>query len=394
MMSEENKGLQLGIEALLENFLVQRKDNPEVFREILSSEKMIRKYMVTNFGYQLKLDSETAKLEKIPFFSRDWMGIQSFKNELDYVFLMALFSILETKSFEDGFLLSSIIEDVKIFLLGKDEENLIYEVDWKVKHQRESFSRALLRAQETGLIKLLDGELSSFEKSEEGEVLYQSTSLIRYQFRNFSKKIDSFETTEEMLLDGLDKENVRHSLFRKLYFESVLFFDELSEEEMQYLNDKYNYEDVKQQIELYTFFRLERMYNCICLVQDVRRLNLQQHPSRKHESYIVSQIAYRIVGLLREEKPFGLLVLENSRFEDLLKDVIQHFSLGWSSSMRDKTPFSKFKQIILDYMTSWKLASYDDATMKITIYPSMIRTVGEYDADLRDYIDTENIRGK
>ena len=389
MIPEENQGLRLSIEALLENFLVQRKDDPELFREILNHEITIRKFMMTNLGYQLKLDSEVVKLDKVPYFSREWMGIQHFKNELDYVFLMALFASLESKTFDDGFLLSNIIEDVKKFLMD------IFEVDWKERHQRESLARALTFAQEVELIKIRDGELASFEKSEQGEVLYESTPLIRYQFRNFSKRMSDFQSTEEMLHDGLDVENPRHTLFRKLYFEPVVFFDELSKEEIDYIQDKSSYQELKDQIESFTFFKLERMYQCLFLGHPERKQNLQQHPSRKHESYIVAQVAYLLVGQLRnmKEKPFGLWEMKNSEFEELLQETRDNFQLGWSSKMRDMT-FGKFKQMVLDYMTSWKLATYDEDTLRVTIYPSFIRVIGEYEPELRDYINTENLRRK
>jgi uncharacterized protein (TIGR02678 family) len=389
MITEENHGMRMSIEALLENFLIQRKHDTELFREIISHEKTIRKYLMTNFGYQLKLDSEVAKVEKIPYFSRDWMGIQHFKDELDFIFLMAVFASLETKTFEDGFLLSNLIEDIKKFLLD------IYEIDWKVRHQRESLARALLYAQEVELIKVRDGDLTDFEKSEEGEVLYESTPLIRYQFRNFSKRIEDFQGAIDMLLDDLDIENPRHTLFRKLYFEPVVFFHELTNEELEYLNDIYNYDELKEQIEGYTFYELERMYQGIMLVHPERKLNLHQHPSRKHESYIVAQVAYMLVNQLKnmDEKPFNLLELKNSDFEQLLQDTRNHFQLGWSSKMRETT-FAKFKQIVVNYMVGWKLATYDDYTMYITIYPSFIRTIGEYEAELRDYIDSENMRRK
>lgn len=90
------------VELLMENFILQRKNNPEVFRELIRNEKAIRKFMIKNFGYQLKLDSETAKLEKKPYFARSWMGIENFSNELDYVFLMATLASLEKRIFRNG----------------------------------------------------------------------------------------------------------------------------------------------------------------------------------------------------------------------------------------------------------------------------------------------------
>ena len=373
------------VELLMENFIVQRKNNPEVFRELLRNEKAIRVFMIKNFGYQLKLDSETAKLEKKPYFVRPWMGIETFTNELDYVFLMATLALLEKRIAGDEFAISELIIEVSIFLTG------IYETEWKVKHQRESLTRALVYAQDMELIKVMDGNMSDFVNSEEGDVLYVATPLIRYMFRNFSKSLASFESEEEILHDGVNQENVRHSLFRKLYFEPVVFLCELSDKEIKFIEEKENYEDVKYTIEQYTNFELERNYQSLYFVQKERKRTLKQHPSFKHLSYLVSQIANTLLKEIEQELPIGLLVLKNSKFENLLKKAWTEYSLGWSKANRDM-PFNKLKKMVIDYAVEWKLAQYDEDTMELTIYPVFVRTVGEYDPDLREYIDEFNFK--
>lgn len=380
-----NEELIISISTLLENFVVQRKATPGIFRNILDNEKTIRKYMNRNFGYQLKLDSEVAKLEKMPFYVKKWMGIDNFKNELDYVFLMALLAALDSNSKEDGFLLSSLIEEVKIFLAD------IYDVDWRERFQRESFTRVLTFAQGRDLIRVRDGNLSDFEKSEYGEVLYESTPIIRYMFRNMSRPISEFESITEMVHDDLIKENTRHALFRKLYFEPVVFYDELSEDEKVFIEEKI--EDLRYEIETFTNFELERSYKCIYLVQMDRKRYLEQHPGYKHESFIISHVANTVSNKLKdmEQKPIGLFVLSNSEFEQVLKNTIKNFSAGWSTKYTGLS-FNKFKEMIIEYVTEWKLATYDELSMQLTIYPPFIRATGEYDADLRDYIDANNIK--
>jgi uncharacterized protein (TIGR02678 family) len=160
-----NEGLQLAIEALMENFIVERRRDTELFRHILNSEKTIRRFVTESFGYQLKLDSDQAKLEKIPYYSREWMGIKEFRDELDYMFLMSILAYLEKKQPEEGFLLSDIVEEVKQFLSD------IQSVDWKKRTDRRSFVTAIQFANELNLIYAKDGEIESFEESEEGEVL-------------------------------------------------------------------------------------------------------------------------------------------------------------------------------------------------------------------------------
>ena len=339
-------------------------------------------FISENFRYLLKIDSETIKLEKVPYFARDWMGIRTFKDELDFVFLMAILAVLESKGADDGFLLSEIIEEVKLFLSD------IYEVEWVKHHNRQSFIRALVYASDMKFIVALDGDLSDFDKSEEGEVLYRTTSLIRYMFRNLSKPIRMFKQLNEMLHDGLDKDNPRHTFMRKLYFEPVVFIQELSNKEIEYLNGPQHYEEVKKSIESYTSFRLERSYKCFYLIHRERKRNLEQHPSFKGESFIISHVANTLSKKVAKmaEKPIDLIVLKNKEFEDLLREVYTNYSMGWTKTMREQS-FGKFKEMVLRYITGWKLAEYDEITMQLKIYPPFIRTVGEYEEDFRKYID-------
>jgi uncharacterized protein (TIGR02678 family) len=379
-----NVGLQLAIETLLENFIVERSKYPETFREITINEKNIRLFMSKNFGYQLKIDSETSKLEKVPFFAREWMGISWFKDELDFAFLMAILAVLESKAADEGFLLSEIIEEVKQFL--KD----IYVVEWKIHHNRQSFIRAITYVSEMEFIKVQDGNLIDFNRTEEGEVLYQTTSLIRYMFRNLSKEVHLFKDKEGLLHDGLDIDNPRHTLMRKLYFEPVIFLKELTNKEQVYLEDEDNYEEVKNSIETYTSFHLERSFQCFYLVHNERKRYLKQHPSFKGESFVISHVANVLSKRLceMEEKPIGLLVLKNREFEEILKETHADYSIGWSVSIRELT-FTKFKEMVIRYMTEWKLAEYDDISMQMEIYPPFIRTVGEYESEFRMYIEEQ-----
>lgn len=386
-MKNENDSLLRGIEALIDNFIVRRDAGPEIFRGIVNNQKFIRKYMMENFGYRLRVDTEIAKLEKIPYYKREWLAIDVFKDELDYALYMALLANLEKKSSDDGFLLSVLIEDVRNFMTD------IFEIDWKLRHQRESFARVLLYAQGIGIIRHLDGDIENFRKFENAEVLYRTTNLVKYQFRNLTKPVDSFVSEEELLHDGFDKDNPKHNLFRKLLFEPVVFFNELTEEENDYLMR--NYQHVKMQISQYTPYSIERMFQCVYLVRKEKKNSGCQYPnSRRNISNMVAQVAYTLQQELknRVEKPMGLLILKNSEFEELLTKVKENFSAAWSTDYRERTTFNGLKYSILKYMLEWKFAEYDEDSMILTIYPVFIRTVGEYDADLRDYIDQENVK--
>lgn len=379
-----NEELQSAIEALMENFMVERRSATEVFRQILNNEKTIRRFVTENFGYQLKLDSDQAKLEKIPYFAREWMGIKEFKDELDYMFFMSILAYLEKKQPEEGFLLSDIIEEVKQFL------SEIQFVDWKKRQDRKSFVTAMQYATGLELVYARDGEIESFEESEEGEVLYFTTSVIRYMFRNFSKPIEQLESVEEFLGDGLDTANPHHTLMRKIYFEPVVFFNELNKVERDYLTIQENYEHIKTTIEVYTGFELERSLECIYLVKKERKRHLHQHPHYTNESYVVTQVAKELAVRLSamEAKPLELWVLSDQEFEDVLRETKRKNELAWSNGLRQAS-YGHYKEMVIQYVTEWKLAEYNEVTWDITIYPAFMRTLGDYSEEIKEYISNK-----
>jgi uncharacterized protein (TIGR02678 family) len=380
-----NEGLQAAVEVLMENFIVERRSDTDTFREILNNEKTIRRFVTENFGYQLKIDSDQAKLEKVPYYAREWMGIKEFRDEIDYMFLMSILAFLEKKQPEEGFLLSDIIEETKQFLYN------IQSVDWKKRQDRKSFVNAIQYATNLNLVYIRDGEIESFEESEDGEVLYFTTSLIRYMFRNFSKPIEQIESIEAFLMDGLDTGNPHHTLMRKLYFEPVVFFNELSEQEREFIARQRNYEIIKKAIEVYTGFELERSLKCIYLIKKERKRHLKQHPHFNNESYIVTQVAKELSDRLSvmQEKPLELWVLSDQEFEDVLQKTKRKNELAWPNTLRQWS-FMEYKHMVIQYAREWKLAEYNDITWEITIYPTFIRSIGEYNEELKYYIAMES----
>ncbi|MBW7474311.1 TIGR02678 family protein [Paenibacillus oenotherae] len=380
-----NEGLQAAVEVLMEDFIVERRSDTDTFREILNNEKTIRRFVTENFGYQLKIDSDQAKLEKVPYYAREWMGIKEFRDEIDYMFLMSILAFLEKKQPEEGFLLSDIIEETKQFLYN------IQLVDWKKRQDRKSFVNAIQYVTNLNLVYIRDGEIESFEESEDGEVLYFTTSLIRYMFRNFSKPIEQIESIEAFLMDGLDTGNPHHTLMRKLYFEPVVFFNELSEQEREFIARQRNYEIIKKAIEVHTGFELERSLKCIYLIKKERKRHLKQHPHYNNESYIVTQVAKELSDRLSvmQEKPLELWVLSDQEFEDVLQKAKRKNELAWPNTLRQWS-FIEYKHMVIQYAREWKLAEYNDITWEITIYPTFIRTIGEYHEELKNYIAMES----
>lgn len=375
---EEQESLQRGIEALLENRFVVRGESP-VFSNIRKNEKEIRKFLQNFFGYRLKLDNQVANVYKVPAVPRDWMGVSSFNAETNYMFLMAIYAFLEKKSNEDRFLLSELVDETKAFLYD------IYEVEWKSIHNRRSLWKALQFAIKNDVVHLLEGTQAdsiakdSEEITETEDVLFVVRPMIRYMFRSFTKPIREFDENEELLTDDVDVQNVTHALMRKLYFEPVLFEDELTDEERNKLSDKRFFQQLQNGIQHYTPFHLERTPGSIYLVKEERTRGMWQHPNDKSPSIVMSHfstiVKERILDM--DEKPFGEWVVENYELDSMVNETYERFAKGWAKEFRQMSK-GDIKQFLIAYASEWKLAFYDARTLQFTIYPTIIRTTGNY----------------
>jgi uncharacterized protein (TIGR02678 family) len=384
MMIEDNENIKEAIFILMEKFIILSQDHPDEFRYIKNYEKSIRRFLMDNFGYRLILETEIAKVEKIPYRSEDWMGIKEFRTPMDYMFFTSILAFLENRNADDLFLIRTAAEEVKGFLSD------ITIVEWKDRKTRESFVRALQFAERNHLIDYKDGDLDQFEKDEQADVLYGSTYLSKYFLRSFTQPLSEFDSVEDVHQDGLDRENVRHTLFRRLYFEPVVYREELTPDEQKYLDHRTRRDSIINEIETYTIYKVERYPNEWLLIHEEKKHNLLQHPSTKGESEIVLHLASVIKKqvLALDEELNGPFTITYGMYEDFVKQTINRYSPGWWKKFREEMTMSEVARTMLNYMVDWKLASFDREIYEVKIYPALVRMTGSYPSDFEEYMNS------
>lgn len=394
-MNNEFENIRECIHTLMENFIVFRKDYPNEFKMIQKNEKKIKQFLIDSFGYRLISDSDSYKVEKIPKRAHSWMGIDEFKRPIDYMFFVSLLSIFENMAHEDRFVVSKLSEDVQSFL--NESDPIIYNVDWKERSNRESFVRALRFAEKSQLIKLLDGNVNEFEKSEQDyAALYKVNLSSRHFLRHLVKPIKDYESIQSLLDDQLDQENIKHRIYRLMYFEPVVYQDELTDDEYKYL-ELYN-RDRKLQDDFsdHTLFQLEQYRSGWIKVLDERKQGIQQHPSTKGVSEIVLHFSHTVYHHVKRRnlQNESFLDLSYSEYLNLVNECIERFKVGWWKKYRQESTTETIALELLDYLEDWKMAEYDATSYSVTLFPTIARMVGDYSKSFWDEIDNKQNKGE
>ncbi|MED4225624.1 TIGR02678 family protein [Neobacillus cucumis] len=377
---EDKEQIRTGITALMENFWIKKKDKPNDYTLIKRHKKVIQKYFFDNFGYQLLSGIDLFKLEKIPYQAEAWMGIQEFKEPIDYSIFVAILAYLEDKAKDDLFLISTLAEYVKNFF----DNDL--KVKWEIHKHRLSFCRAMKYAQSVELVENLEGEIEKYKMDEKEEILYRPTMISKYYMRFFSKPIQEFQNINEIISDRwkipgeeLTPRMNLQSLNRRLFFSPVVYKNELTDEEKRYLSYQ-SYRMIENTPE-FTHFEMEIFRNEILLISKERNVTGQQHPNQKNISDIALQFSSFLKGKVKElpenEFPEFEFVVGRREFDKWFEVLQEEFGHGWSKEFREAYS-DDVAEKVLEYLEDWKFAFNDVQTNSVVLYPPSVRVGGEF----------------
>lgn len=364
----------------MENFWIQKKHKPNDYTLIKKHKKVIQKYFFDNFGYQLFSGIDLFKLEKVPYQAESWMGIQDFKEPIDYSIFVAILAYLEDKAKDDLFLVSTLADYVKNFF-DKD-----LKVKWEIYKHRLSFYRAVKYAQSMDLIESLEGEIEKYKTDEKEEILYRPTMISKYYMRFFSKPIQDFQNIDEIISDrwkipgeeSTPRMNLQ-SLNRRLFFSPVVYKNELTDEEKKYLN--YQSFRMVENIPEFTHFEMEIYQNEILLISKERNVTGQQHPNQKTISDIVLQfsafIKEKLKALSDNEFPEFEYIVGRREFDKWFEELQEEYGHGWSKEFRESYS-EDVAEKVLEYLEDWKFAFNDDQTHTVVLYPPLVRVGGDF----------------
>lgn len=372
----DEKAIQ-AMDVLLNHYWILRENDPKLYQSIREREKVLRKYISEKFGLRLIVHQHFIKLEKIPTEPESWMGIESFKEPMDYAIFCCALAYLEGKSVDEQFLLSELCEEIKADYPGD------FPLDWTLYTHRTSLIRAMKTLQAFSLIKGIDGDIQRFDHNEEQEVLYEATVYSRYFMRSYPDDLSTYSDWEQLLQDNW-KENLederRKRVYRKLFFSPGLIRKDEQDPDFLYLRNYRNRiaEDIEQHSD-YTFH----------LYKNTAFLSLQE-PKRHHRIYpdtkATSDLLLQLSRELHLQKEryaadqLGNIHLTETECLQLIEQMKEKYSLGWTKQFREMS-VNQIKTELIATLKHWMMGTVDETTQMLTIHSLLGVLAGEYPKD-------------
>lgn len=366
---------------LLENYFIIKEKDRELYYDVKDNVDEYKDFINESLSYDLIIKEDFIKLEKIPGVPEEWMGIKEFSEIKEYIFLLIILMFLEDKNKEEQFILSNITEYI--------ENNYPNEkIDWTIFKNRKSLINVIKLLIQIGLIRRNDGDEENFSKSEDGEVLYESTGISRYMVRKFTKDIYNSENYEDLLNDAWegvssDKGIIRKNrVYRRILLSPVVYNDKDDDSDYEYIKNYRNY--IKNTFEKYLEWNIHVHRNGTLVTLNNQNGIKDTFPNAKGESAIILLLSKKIRKLLNEKalelKENDTIEISESEFKEILLYVREEDGHGFTKSLRECSE-EFFINSIKNYMREFSMLKINDNT--IIIMPLIGKIVGNYPKDYK-----------
>ncbi len=359
--------------ALLDHFWLTKQDDKDLFYAVKRAEPKYRAFLNNQLGWNLIMNEAVVKLEKVPSRGMAWMGIEDFREPLDYCLLCAVLLYLADQDDGAQFLLSDLTAGVETVTRE------ICPVDWTRFSHRKSLVRVLSFAEQIGMLVVYDGRTEGFGADREQEVLYESTGLCHYFTVHFGRDImdcHSVEDFEKLYWEGDDANARRHRVYRQLILAPGLYWDE-DRGEYEYLKNQHG--QIESRLEDMMGGRLQIYRNGAFQVLEEGERVGSCFPNTRGLTSIALLLCARLRERVLEEvydRTAGDFVPMTRRdFIWELGQCQKETGAGWTREFRSRKPESVAEELI-PYMAGWMLL--EDRGDTIVLTPAAARWCGAY----------------
>ena len=363
---------------LSERFIIKSR-NQERYLQVKDGLKECRKFVEEKLGYNIIVNPNFIKLEKIPGIPEPWMGIGAFREIREYTMLLYLLMFLEDKDMEQQFVLSEITEF--LYMQATESEDVF---DWTDFGTRKQLIRVIKYTLETGLIKLTDGDESNFARDEEAEVLYENTGLTKYFLRYFGTDIMAFTDPEDFISlawHDIDEDRGilrRQRIYRRLLLSPGVYRDDAQNDDFAYIRNYRNQIEKDFQSILDCDLHLHKS-SAYLVLDDMKRVG-KHFPST---NTIDGMITYLFTYLKGKINKTAFTSMEQDKMA--LEDFQKHLSKGIekikpyiSKTYRDRSNDSLTEEI---HDAMIKYGFIKQQADEITLYPIIGKLAGYYKED-------------
>lgn len=369
------------LEVLLSKRWILKNRDKELYYQLKDEIGKSRDFLTEKLGYQAIVTPNLIKLEKIPAYAQNWMGIQEFSDHLEYIFLCMILMFLEERDLGEQFVLSMLTE----YIQGNIKEE---QIDWTIYSYRRHLVKVMKYCVKVGILEIDDGSEDNFMKSDEGEVLYQNTGASRYFMKNFSRDISDYQKQEDFLKEewiGMNEDRGiirRQRVYRSLLMSPGIYLNDDTEEDFAYVR---HYRGMIQE-------ELNRFFDCELQVHKTSAFLVMGEDSNLGKSFpeenTLSDIVLLWCGLFRQkindgdiEVPIGEdIVISTQQFVEISEECKRRYGNGWIKTYREMT-MGEFCNKLKEYMIIMEMIKeiYD----QIMVYPIVGKVEGCYPKDFK-----------
>ncbi len=369
------------LEILLSKRWILKDREKELYYQLKDEIGKSRDFLTEKLGYQAIITPNLIKLEKIPAYAQNWMGIQAFSDRLEYIFLCMILMFLEDRDAGEQFVLSMLTEYIQANI--KEEQ-----IDWTIYSYRRRLVKVMKYCVKIGILEIDDGNEDSFMKSDEGEVLYQNTGASRYFMKNFSRDISDYQSQEDFLKEewiGMNEDRGiirRQRVYRSLLMSPGIYLNDDTEEDFAYVR---HYRGMIEE-------ELNRFFDCELQVHKTSVFLIMGEDSNLGRSFpeenTLSDIVLLWCNLFRQkiadgsvEVPAGEdIVISRQQFLMISEECKRQYGSGWIKTYREMT-MGEFCKKLKEYMIFMEMIKekYD----QIIVYSIVGKVAGCYPEDFK-----------
>lgn len=369
------------LEVLLSKRWILKNRDKELYYQLKDEIGKSRDFLTEKLGYQAIVTPNLIKLEKIPAYAQNWMGIQEFSDHLEYIFLCMILMFLEERDLGEQFVLSMLTE----YIQGNIKEE---QIDWTIYSYRRHLVKVMKYCVKVGILEIDDGSEDNFMKSDEGEVLYQNTGASRYFMKNFSRDISDYQKQEDFLKEewiGMNEDRGiirRQRVYRSLLMSPGIYLNDDTEEDFAYVR---HYRGMIQE-------ELDQFFDCELQVHKTSAFLVMGEDSNLGKSFpeenTLSDIVLLWCGLFRQkindgdiEVPVGEdIAISTQQFVAISEECKRRYGNGWIKTYREMT-MGEFCNKLKEYMIIMEMIKeiYD----QIMVYPIVGKVEGCYPKDFK-----------
>ncbi len=374
--TKEMDGKTKELEYLLNNYWCIKDNNPNLYYSIKNNLDYYKNFIQNKLGSRLIVNDRFIKLEKIPACPKAYMGINAFKDKIEYVMLFIILLFLEDKPKLEQFILSDLIEYITNTAISLKLNTI---PNWNLLHHRKCLSNVINHLKDVGIIKIVD-EQKLFTEDKNAEALYETTGISNYYVREFKNNILEYQTIEDYINDEFTNQNEnigdvrRYKVYRHLFYSLVSYTKDLTEFEIDYIRKFRSV--IKNELSKYTASELEVSKNMQLLLYPYDKESFD-FPNNKAISDIVLMVNYHLLQKIDEEKfilpPNEILVLSKEEFKRIIKEVRNENIIYFSKNHREMSQ-ENFINEVINYMKEYDFIKEEENTYHI--YPIVSKFIG------------------